>query len=117
MNEIRIKRHSRCSNKEAVFAERFNKILWDHPKQTGFRKKFCKLDRWNKPVIKQYNNRNISSIKLKPIQAALKENENYVYKKVLDKREIKKPKFNLGSLVRTADKKDNLCKIDFSKEI
>ena len=47
-----------------------------------------------------------------PIQASLKKNEGYVYKKLLDKRKKIKPKFELGDLVRTADLKKTFSKGD-----
>ena len=38
-----------------------------------------------------------------PIQASKKTNEKIVYSNLIDKREIQKPKFKLGQLIRTAD--------------
>ena len=38
-----------------------------------------------------------------PIQAIKKSNEKIVYNNLQDRREIQKPKFKLGDLVRTAD--------------
>ena len=38
-----------------------------------------------------------------PIQASKKSNEKIVYNNLEDNREIQKPKFKLGQLVRTAD--------------
>ena len=38
-----------------------------------------------------------------PIQASKKSNEKEVYSNLKDNREVRKPKFNLGQLVRTAD--------------
>ena len=40
---------------------------------------------------------------MSPIQASKKSNEKIVYNNLKDKREIRKPKFKLGQLVRTAD--------------
>ena len=40
-----------------------------------------------------------------PIQASLKKNEGYVYKKLLDKRKKVETKFQLNNLVRVADLK------------
>ena len=54
-------------------------------------------------VTKQYNNRVHSSTKLTPIQASLKQNEGFVYNKILDKRKKIKPKFQVNDFVRTAD--------------
>ena len=47
-----------------------------------------------------------------PIQASKKSNENEVYSTLTDKREVWKPKFNLGKLVRTADLKKVFSKGD-----
>ena len=47
-----------------------------------------------------------------PIQASLKKNEGYVYKKLLDKRKKLKPKYEKGNLVRTADIKKMFSKSD-----
>ena len=62
-------------------------------------------------VVKKYNNTIQHSIKITPIQASKKINENVVYTNLKDEREIQKPKFKLGQLVRTAD-----IKRVFSKE-
>ena len=61
---------------------------------------------------KQYNNRVHSSTELTPIQASLKKNEGYVYKKLLDKRKKITPKFQINDLVRTADIKKTFSKGD-----
>ena len=47
-----------------------------------------------------------------PIQASLKKNEGYVYKKFLDKRKKVKPIFQINDLVRTADLKKTFSKGD-----
>ena len=54
-------------------------------------------------VTKQYNNTIHHSIKLTPIQASKKSNEKIVYTNLKDNREVLKPKFKLGDLVRTSD--------------
>ena len=61
-------------------------------------------------VVKQYNNTIHRSIKMTPVEASKKSNEKIVYNNLKDDRKIRKPKFNLGQLVRTAD-----IKRDFSK--
>ena len=63
-------------------------------------------------IINKYNNKIHSTIKLTPIQASLKENEEYVYKNLLDKRKKIKPKFQINDLVRTADLKKTFSKGD-----
>ena len=47
-----------------------------------------------------------------PIKASLKKNESFVYKNLLDKRETKKPKFQINDLVRVADLKKAFSKGD-----
>ena len=54
-------------------------------------------------VIKQCKNSVHSSVKMTPIQASKKSNEKEVYSNLKDDREVRKPKFNLGQLVQTAD--------------
>ena len=63
-------------------------------------------------ITKQYNNKVHSSTKLSPKDASLKKNEGYVYKKLLDKRNKIKPKFQINDLVRTADLKRTFSKGD-----
>ena len=63
-------------------------------------------------VIKQYNNTNHHSNKMTPIQASKKSNEKIVYSNLKDNREVRKPKFNLGQKVRTADIKKVFSKGD-----
>ena len=63
-------------------------------------------------VIKQYNNTIHSLTKMTPIQASKKSNEELVYSNLKDNREIQKPKFKLGQLVRTADIKRVFSKGD-----
>ena len=54
-------------------------------------------------VIKQYNNTIHSSTKMTPKKASKKSNKKLVYSNLKDKREVRRPKFELGQLVRTAD--------------
>ena len=54
-------------------------------------------------VIKKYNITIHHSIKMTPIQASKKSNEKLVYSNLKNNREIQKPKYKLGQLVRTAD--------------
>ena len=63
-------------------------------------------------VIKQYNNTIHHSIKMKPIDASNKSNQKLVNNNLKDKREVRKPKFKLGNLVRTADIKRVFSKGD-----
>ena len=52
---------------------------------------------------KQYNNRIPSSAIIKPMQAALKRNEGYAYRNLIDKNKEKKRKYKNHGLLRTAD--------------
>ena len=66
-------------------------------------------------VIKQYNNTIHHSTKMTPVRASKKTNEKIVYSNLKDKREIRKPKFKLGRIVRTADIKRVFSKGDSTK--
>ena len=63
-------------------------------------------------VINQYNNTIHHSTKMTAIQASKKSNEKVVYNNLKDKREIQKPKFKLGQLIRTSDIKRVFSKGD-----
>ena len=63
-------------------------------------------------VTKKYNNTIHHSTKMIPIQASKKSNERKVFSNLKDNREIQKPKFKLGQLVRTADIKRVFSKGD-----
>ena len=63
-------------------------------------------------VIKKYNNTIHHSTKMTPIEASKKSNEAEVYSNLKDNREVRKPKYKLGHLVRTADIKKVFSKGD-----
>ena len=63
-------------------------------------------------VIKHYNNTIHSSIKMTLIQASKRFNEKVVYNNLKYNREVQKPKFKLGQLVRLADTKRVFSKGD-----
>ena len=63
-------------------------------------------------VNKKYNNTIHSSTKMTPFQASEKSNEKLVHSNLKDNREVRKPKFNLGQLVRTS-----VIRSVFSKEV
>ena len=107
-----IKLYSRNTHLGAVFAERFNKSIRDLLKKPVFEKGDGKWIDVLPTITKQYNNRIHSSTKLTPIQASLKKNEGYVYKKLLDRRKRIAPNFQLNDLVRTADLKKTFSKGD-----
>ena len=112
LNKNSIKLYSRNSLYGAVFAERFNRTIRDLLKKIVFEQGDAKWIDILPTITKQYNNRIHSSTKLTPIQASLKKNEGYVYKKLLDKRKKIRPKFEIGDLVRTADLKKTFPKGD-----
>ena len=80
-NNNNIKHFSRKTSLGAVFAERFNRTIRDLPKRPVFEK--CAGD-WidiSPTITKHFKNRVHTPTKLSPIQASLKQNEGYVYKK------------------------------------
>ena len=103
LNNNKIKRYSRYTDKGAVFAERFNKTIRNRLKKPVFEKGRADWVSELSTVIKQYNITFHHSIKMTPIQASKKSNEKIVYRNFKDNREAHKPKFKLGQLVRTAD--------------
>ena len=54
-------------------------------------------------VIKQYNDTIQNSSKMKTIDASEKSNKNEIYSNVKDNRKVRKPRFDLGQLVRTGE--------------
>ena len=112
LNRKNIRIYSRNSSYSAVFAEKFNRTIRDLLKKPVFEKGDGNWIDILQTITKQYNNKVHSSTKLTPIQASLKKNEGYVYKKILDKRKKVKPKYEIGDLVRTADLKKMFSKRD-----
>ena len=68
-----------------------------------------------KTTVKEYNNRIHNSIKMTPIEASKRKNEEEVLYNLSDKRIKKEPKYKLGELVRTADKRNIFSKSDTNK--
>ena len=62
--------------------------------------------------MKHYINTIHSSVKITPFQASNKVNEKLVFSNLKDNREVRKPKFNRGQLVCTADIKRVFSKVD-----
>ena len=114
LNKNNIKLYSRNSSFGAVSAERFNRTIRDLPKKIVFEQGDANWIDVLPTITKQYNNRIHSSTKLTPIQASLKKNEGYVYQNLLDKLKKKKPKNEIGDLVRTADLKKTFSKGDMT---
>ena len=80
-----IKRCSRCRNKRAVFAERFNRTIRDLLEEPVFEK----ISNWIEllaEVLKISNNNIHSSTKTSPIKARKKSNETEVFNNIRDKR-------------------------------
>ena len=103
LNNNKIKRYSRYTDKGAVFAERFDKTIRNLLKKPVFEKGRADWLSELPSVIKQYNNTIHHSIKKTPFQASKKSNQKLVYNNLKDDREVQKPKFKLGQFVRTAD--------------
>ena len=112
LNNNKIKRLSRYTDKGAVFAERFNKTLRNLLKKPVFEKGRADWISELPSVIKKYNNTIHNSIKMTPVQASKKSNENLVFSNLQDRRVRQKPKFKLRDLVRTADIKRVFSKGD-----
>ena len=112
LNNNKIKRYSRYTDKGAAFAERFNKTIRNLLKKPVFEKGNADWISELPSVIKKYNNTIHHSTKMTPVQASKKTNERKVYSNLQDRRVRQKPKFKLGDLVRTADIKSVFCKGD-----
>ena len=112
LNNNKIKRYSRYTDKGAVFAERFNKTIRNLLKKPVFEKGRADWISELPSVIKKYNNTIHNSIKMTPVQASKKSNEKLVFSNLHDRRVRQKPKFKLGDLVRTADIKRVFSKGD-----
>ena len=114
LNKNNIKLYSRKTSYRAVFAERFNRNIRDLLKRVVFEKSDANWIDILRNITKQCNNRVHSSTKLTPVQASLKKNEGYFYKKLLDKRKKIKPKFQINDLIRIADIKKTFLKVNIT---
>ena len=103
LNNNKIKRYSRYTDKGALFAERFNRTLRNLLKKPVFEKGNADWLSELLSVIKKYNNTIHHSTKMNPIQASKKSNEKIVFDNLRDDRQKQQPKYKLGQLVRTAD--------------
>ena len=112
LNNNKIKRYSRYTDKGAVFAERFNKTIRNILKKPVFEKGRADWISELPSVNKKYNNTIHNTIKMTPVQASKKSNEKLVYSNLQDRRAKQQPKFKLGDLVRTADIKHVFSKGD-----
>ena len=107
-----IQHYSRFTDKGPSIAERVIRTVRNLLKKPVFLAGEASWINELASVIKQYNNTIHSSTKMTPIQASKKSNEKEVYSNLNDKREIHKPKYILGQLVRTADIKRVFSKVD-----
>ena len=98
-----IQHYSRFTDKGPSIAERVIRTMRNLLKKPLFEKGNADWLSELPSVVKKYNNALHHSIKMTPIQASKKVNEKEVYSNLKDKREVQKPKFKLGQLVRTAD--------------
>ena len=112
LNNNKIKRYSRYTDKGAVFAKRFNRTLRNLLKKPVFLTGEASWINELPSVNKKYNNTIHHSIKMTPNQASKKSNEKLVYSNLKDRRVKQQPKFKLGQLVRTADIKKVFSKGD-----
>ena len=112
LNNNKIKRYSRYTDKGAVFAERFNRTIRNLLKKPVFEEGNANWISELSSVVKKYNNTIHHSIKMTPIQASKKINEKLVFSNLRDDRVKRQPKYKLGQLVRTADIKRVFSKGD-----
>ena len=98
-----IQHYSRFTDKRPSIAERVIRTVLSLLKKTVFLAGNANWISELPSVIKQYINTTHNPTKMKPIDASKKSNEKLVYSNLMDDREKKKPKFNLGQLVTTAD--------------
>ena len=107
-----IQHYSRYTDKGPSIAERVIRTVRNLLKKPIFEKGKADWLSELPSIIKKYNNSIHSSTKMTPVQASKKSNEKVVYNNLKDDREIQKPKYKLGQLVRTADIKKVFSKGD-----
>ena len=107
-----IQHYSRYTDKGPSIAERVIRTLRNLLKKPVFEKGKADWLSELPSVVEKYNNTIHSSTKMTPNQANKKSNQKLVYNNLKDNREVRKPKFNLGQLVRTADIKRVFSKGD-----
>ena len=105
-----IKPYSTKISSGDVFAERFNRTTRDLLERPVFERGDANWIDVLPLIIEQHINQVHSSSKVSQIQASLKNNERYVYKKMLDKRKTIKLNFQVNGLVITADLKKTFSK-------
>ena len=103
LNKHIIKIYSKHTAPRAVFAERVKRTIGNLIKKPVFEKGNADCLSETPSVYKKHNNTIHHSIEMTPFQASKKSNEKKVFSNLNDKREIRKPKFKLVQLIRTAD--------------
>ena len=98
-----IQHYSRFTDKGPSIAEKVVRTVRNLLKKQVYEKGNANWISELPSVTKQYNNSNHSSVKKTPIQARKKANEKEVFSNLNDKRQNRKPNFNLGHLVKTGD--------------
>ena len=112
MKSKNIQQYSRFTDKDPSIAERVIRFLRNLLSKPVFEKGNADWLSELPSVIKQYNNTTHHSIKMTPVQASKKSNENLVYSNLQDRRVKQHSKCKLGQLVRTADIKEVFSKGD-----
>ena len=107
-----MKLYSRNSSFGSVYAERFNRSFRDILKKPVFENGESNWIDILPTKTKQNIDRVHTSTKLTPILAGLKNNEVFVYNKLLDKRKKINPRFQVNDLFRTTDLKRTFSKSD-----
>ena len=102
LNNNKIKRYSRYTDKGVVFAERFIRTIRKLFEKPVFEKGKPDWVSELPSVIKKYNTIH-SSTKMSPVETSKKANEKEVYSNLQDRRIKQQPIYKLGQLVRTAD--------------
>ena len=112
MESKNIHHYSRFTDKCPSIAERVIRSIRNSLKRPVFLARNADWLSELPSVIKKYNNTIQSPIKMTPLQASKKSNKKLAYSNLQDNREVRKPKFKLGQLVRTADIKRVFSKGD-----
>ena len=97
-----IQHYSGFTDKGPSIAERVNRTIRNLIKKPIFLARNANWLSELPSIVKQYNNILHHSIKMTPVQASKKSNENLISNNLRDKIEFQKPKFKLCQKVRTS---------------
>ena len=111
MRSKNIHHYSRFTDKGPSIAERVIRTIRNLLKKPVFERRNANWLSELPSVIKLYKNTIHHSTKWNPVQAS-KKNEKRVYSNLRNNREIRKPKYKLDQIVRTADIKRVFSKVD-----